>query len=123
MGIKSYMDIGWKDDFIKWPKGKSETERLVSPKPKEKKKKIKMAGKVGKGDDRYSIEQPTMTMGIKLWMPLSNGPRGSETERFVSPKGKKKKRQEKKMRDKNACTHAPTGYTVKAEVRKKKSYQ
>lgn len=48
---------------------------------------------------------------------------GSETERFVSPKGKKKKRQEKKMRDKNACTHAPTGYTVKAEVRKKKSYQ
>lgn len=68
MGIKSYMDIGWKDDFIKWPKGEVKRKDL-------------------------------------------------------SPQRAKKKRQEKKMRDKNACTHAPTGYTVKAEVRKKKSYQ
>lgn len=58
------------------PKGKVKRKDWSPQSQKKKKKKIKMAGKVGKGDDRYSIEQPTMTMGIKLWMPLSNGPRG-----------------------------------------------
>jgi hypothetical protein len=44
MGIKSYMDIGWKDDFIKWPKGEVKRKDLSPQRAKKK--------KAGKEDER-----------------------------------------------------------------------